>query len=273
MTFPSSSNENPSSIYPKRSVRNLIKIAIHKTSPINAVQSLHDPLPPKEVLRSTCRSPSIVTICLICHKGWRGSRRYAAETSDLNMTRAVFGWARWYWRRAVVKSAIESILAPTMTSHAIIELSEKGPALWSFTSLNLMDQGFGTTWIGVLYIPGNNSFPKLSEYRPAAISMSLCDLRNSASASFFRGRSEKSHVTGYSSLWVWAQGQKPSLSEVQTDSTKGLLGCVSSNFSNRSTLTGVTIWKRWGCWLIVVTAQILAEGVLVTVHPSECTAR
>ena len=81
---------------------------------------------------------------------------------------------------AQAKSEMVSILAPTTSSRAIIEFREKIPALWSLTSLNFSDRGFGTAWTGVLYIPGKSSFPKLSKYLLAPISESLCSLRKSA---------------------------------------------------------------------------------------------
>ena len=120
-----------------------------------------------------CLIPSIVAICLICHKAWSGRRWYAAETSDLNIVRAVVGCACRYRTSAVARSEIESIRAPTTSSHAIMEFNENLPALWSLINLSLSDRGLGAEWMGVLYIPGNKSVPKPSEYLPASSSISL----------------------------------------------------------------------------------------------------
>ena len=137
-----------------------------------------------------------------------------------------------------------------------MEFKEKCPTLWSLVSQSFSDLGFGTACIGVLYIPGKRSVPKLSEYLSALISMSLCSLRKSASRSVFRGQSEKSQVKGYSSFWVLAHGQNPSWREVQMDWTNSWFGCESNSSSNLEILIGVTILNRSG---LSRTVEIASE--------------
>jgi hypothetical protein len=139
----------------------------------------------------------MVLICLICHRGWHGKIRYALRTSDLKTTKRTRGPDfRLKDSKARDRSARVSKRQPWTSSRAIIEFKENGPALWSLTSLSLELWGFGTAWMGELYIPGSKSGPKDSENRPAAISMSRWLLIKTASASVFGGRSEKSQVVG-----------------------------------------------------------------------------
>jgi hypothetical protein len=131
-----------------------------------------------------------------------------------------------------------------MSSYAIMELRENSLVLWSLMSLSLSECGFGAQGIRVLYIPGKSSDPKPSEYLLALSFTSLYSLRKLASPLVFGGHSEKSHITGYDSFEVCAQGQNPSCRDMQTEFTNGQFGCVASKHSRGYTLMGVRLWKR-----------------------------
>jgi len=115
--------------------------------------------------------------------------------------------------------------------------------------------------MGDACIPGRRYQPKDPENLPFECSQSLCFHRNSTSSSLFGIPSALSMMLGYKLWCVSAQGQKPSCSPLQTDSTKGQFGCDSSSSSKWWTLIGVTILKR--CWfsLMVFIAQTFSNSM------------
>ena len=96
---------------------------------------------------------------------------------------------------------------PAISSRLIMELSEWFPALWLVTKRRSVEWGFGTACIGMLYIPGRRSMPKLFEKRPASISLSRWSQMKSNSFWFFGSPILLSRVSGYSPKWVSAHGQ------------------------------------------------------------------
>ena len=75
--------------------------------------------------------------------------------------------------------------APAISSCRIMEFREKGDALWSMTNCNFVDPGFGTAWIGILYMPGKSSGLKGMEKWLLVISSAHCSRKNRPSTEVF----------------------------------------------------------------------------------------
>jgi len=110
---------------------------------------------------------------------------------------------------------------PVTESWWIMLLREKGPALWSTTKRSSVEPGCGTAlYTGIQYIPGSRDVPSDAEKRPCCCSTSSCPLKKLL-VSELRVRlacADSSCVTGKVGWRVFAHGQKPSHSPVQTDS-------------------------------------------------------
>ena len=133
-------------------------------------------------------------------------------------------------------------------------------ALWSVPICKLIKCGFGMANIGMQYMSGRSLSPKDSEKWPMKILWSRWSHKNCASLGFLDSGKEESRVSGYSPIWVLAQGQKPSQSPQQTDLTKGWCRCNLRISSNWSMKIGVTMLKRWGFSLIVLVTMGLASS-------------
>jgi len=111
-------------------------------------------------------------------------------------------------------------------------------------------------------MPGSSLSPKDSEKHPIKTSWSCWSHRNCASSGFLGSGKEESRVSGYSPIWVLAQGQKPSQSPWQTNLIKGWFGCDSRSSSKCLMKIGVTMAKRWGFLLIVFVTMGFANSDL-----------
>src|SRR5882724_12699796 len=103
-------------------------MAIQMISPMKVHHIHGEDRLPNTMQRSTCRMPSIVTTCLICHSGCIGHWRKACYMSDLNMYEGDLPWRIRADRRRVPKSCkLSSCTDPS--SFLIHELRECMPAL------------------------------------------------------------------------------------------------------------------------------------------------
>jgi len=138
-----------------------------------------------------------------------------------------------------------------------------------------VEWGFSTAPMGGLYIPGSSSIMNEIEYLCSIISMSLCSHTNRVAASSSM-QVEWFNVVRSVGLIV-VNSHRPSLKDLQTDSTRGWFGCCHNSVSNLSTLIGVMILKRLGWELMVIIAATLlssdwgmeAKGAAVSVDVAE----
>ena len=139
--------------------------------------------PPKTFRRSTCLRELIVTICLICQSGCIGISLYALETSAFHKIKSASGSSLHIRCSAFPKSCTLSRVTPAISSFVIILLRAYCLALWSVTRRNLLVPGFGTAWIGMLYMPGIKSGLNEGEYLSFSTSFWTCSQRKIASDS------------------------------------------------------------------------------------------